>query len=170
MKNIMFFILALFIIFASAYTAQAIHETIPAETQIAEPGADALKLYDYITIYKPYSKWQLFPGKGMMYKGTQPHGAFLITYVNDAAYSSIKGKKGFADGSMIVKENYTEDKKLDSLTVMYKISGFNPQGGDWFWTKYGADGKTVASGRVEVCLKCHETKKDNDYIFSGVIK
>lgn len=165
-KGLVLILTAAFII-SLGWTAQAIHETIPAETQATLPGPDAVKLYEYITKYKPYSDWQLFPGKGRMYEGKQPHGAFLTTYVNEDAYFSIRDKKGLADGSIIVKENYTPDKKLNSVTIMFKIKGYNPQVGDWFWAKYGTDGDVVASGRVEACITCHESKKANDYIYSG---
>jgi len=52
---------------------------------------------------------------------------------------------------------------------MYKIKGYSPDTGDWFWAKYETVGKVVASGRVSACIMCHEVKKDNDYIFSGNI-
>jgi hypothetical protein len=170
MKKTLSFTLIVLFVFTSVHSALAIHETIPAETQISQPGPDAVKLYEYIVKSKSYTDWQLFPGKGRMYQGTQPHGAFLTTYVNEAAYYSVKDKKGMSDGSIIAKENYTADKKLDALTVMYKIKGYNTKAGDWFWAKYAADGTVLASGRVEACIKCHEAKKDNDYIFSGMIK
>lgn len=149
----------------------AIHETMPAETQIALPGPDAVKLYDYITKSNQYQRWQMWPGKGKMYKGTQPHGDFLTTYVNDAGISAIKKKKGaLPEGTVIVKENYGADKKLTGLSVMYRISGYNPSASDWFWAKYDTDGKAAASGKVEGCIKCHEKKKDNDFIFTGDLK
>jgi hypothetical protein len=169
MKKGVALILATIFILSFGLAAQAIHETIPSETQATLPGPDAAKLYEYIMKSKPYADWQLFPGKGRMYEGKQPHGAFLTTYVNSEANFSIKDKKGMADDSIIVKENYTADKKLNSVTVMYKIKGYNPAAGDWFWAKYGTDGKVLASGRVNACITCHEAKKDNDYIFSGKI-
>ena len=170
MKRMMIFSLTLVFVLAFGYAALAIHETVPAETQISQPGPDAVKLYEYVVKVKPYTDWQLYPGKGRMYQGTQPHGVFLTTYVNAAAYYSVKDKKGLSDGSIIAKENYTADRKLNALTVMYKIKGYNPKAGDWFWAKYAPDGTVLASGRVEACIKCHEAKKDNDYIFSGLIK
>jgi hypothetical protein len=169
MKKGLVLILAAILILTFSWAAHAIHETIPAETQATLPGPDAVKLYEYIMKSNPYTDWQLFPGKGRMYEGKQPHGAFLTTYVNNDAYFSIRDKKGMADGSIIVKENYTSDKKLNSVTVMYKIKGYSPDTGDWFWAKYETVGKVVASGRVSACIMCHEVKKDNDYIFSGNI-
>ncbi|MBI5641317.1 MAG: cytochrome P460 family protein [Nitrospirae bacterium] len=150
--------------------AYAIHETIPSETQIPLPGADATKLYEYVTRHKPYSAWQLWPGKGRMYKGTEPHGALLTTYVDNTALGSIKKKRGMADGSIIVKENYSADKKLAALTVMYKLKGYNPAAADWFWAKYDDAGKVLVSGKAEGCINCHQKKKDNEYIFTGEVK
>ena len=74
------------------------------------------------------------------------------------------------DGSIIAKENYTAEKKFVALTVMYKIKGYNPTAGDWFWAKYNPDGTVAAAGRVKGCIDCHSAKKDNDYIFTGEVK
>ena len=139
----------------------------------AMPAADAEKLHQYLTKDKPYTEWKLWPGKGKLYKGTEPHGALLTTYVNDVALKSIKDKKGMKDGSIIVKENYMPDKMLAAVTVMYKVKGFNPEAGDWFWMKYAPDGKIEASGKtgmVDMCIGCHAKEKGNDYLFSGKVK
>lgn len=162
---------ALLIVLSLFSLAFAIHETIPAETQITLPGADAAKLYEYITKNKPYPQWDLWPGKAKMYPGTQPHGEFLTTYVNDSGMFGIRNKKGIMpESTIIAKENYGYDKKFNTLTVMFKIKGYNPSAADWFWAKYDRDGKVLASGRAEACIKCHEKKRDNDYIFTGELK
>lgn len=152
------------------YGAFAIHEIIPSETIIVLPGPDAEKLSEYLVRYNPYKTWELWPNKGRLYKGREPHGSLLTTFVNDAARFSIKGKKGMADGSIIVKENYSADKKFMALSVMYKIKGYNPEGGDWFWALYAPDGKVESSGKVKSCIDCHSMKKDNDYIYTGAVK
>ncbi|MCX8031519.1 MAG: cytochrome P460 family protein [Thermodesulfovibrionales bacterium] len=163
-------ILSFFITMSIVFSAQAIHKIIPSESTITEPGADPEKLLEYITTYYPYRLWSLWPNKGKLYKGTEPHGALLTTFVNDTALDSIKKKKGMQDGSIIVKENYTADKKFISLSIMYKIKGYNPEGGDWFWAKYSPDGKTEAYGKVKGCIACHSQKKDNDFIFISPVK
>ncbi len=170
MKTLSTIMLSIFLVIGIAFIANAIHEIIPSETTVPEPGADAQKLNEYIIKYNPYRAWNLWPKKGRLYKGTEPHGALLTTFVNDTAYHSIKKKKGMADGSIIVKENYTADKKFVALSVMYKINGYNPEGGDWFWVKYSPDGKVEASGKVKGCIDCHAKMKDNDYIFTGKVK
>jgi hypothetical protein len=141
-----------------------------ANAKMKAPEADAQQLYDYITKQKTYVKWKLWPGKGKLYKGAEPHGALLTTYVNDTALKSIKAKKGLKDGSIIVKENYMPDKKLAAVTVMYKVKGYNSEAGDLFWLKYLPDGKIEASGKVGMCIGCHSNVKANDYLFTGKVK
>lgn len=150
--------------------AYAIHEVIPSETFVPMPAADAEQLNDYIIKYSPYRSWKLWPGKGRLYEGVEPHGLLLTTFVNDIASRSIGNKEGMKDGSIIVKENYTKDKEFMFLTVMYKFKGYNPEAGDWFWAKYARDGSVMASGKVEGCIKCHGRRKDNDYIYTGTVK
>ena len=125
-----------------------------------------LELYLYLTKSKPsYDTWKLCPGTGRFLASEEPHGSFVTIHLNNIAQGSIKNPEGMADGSVIVSEKYTSDKKLDSLSVMYKIKGYNPEGGDWFWVKYaGNSGYVQESGKVEGCLTCHGSKKDKDYL------
>ena len=32
---------------------------------------------------------------------------------------------------------------------MYKVEGYNPAAGDWFWAEYGSDGSVRKAGRVQ---------------------
>lgn len=137
-------------------------------TAIEPKGAilwEQLKKMDY------KSKFKMWPGKTSFYQGTEPHGSLLTTYVNIPAFMNIVGKKGMLpEGSMVVKESYSADKKPMSITVMYKVRAYNPDAGDWFWAKYAPDGKVEAEGKVDACIKCHSAKKDNDYIHTGSLK
>lgn len=170
MKRLVILLAFLFVLGAGT-ASYAIHETTSAETQVTLPGADAVKVYEYITKTSPYTQWDLWPGKGKMYKGSQPHGDYLTTYVNADGMFDIRKKKGsLSEGAIIVKESYGPDKGFSALSVMFRIKGYNRPAGDWFWAKYDHKGKVLASGRVEACIKCHEKKKDNDYIFTGELK
>ncbi|RJQ18655.1 MAG: hypothetical protein C4560_07065 [Nitrospiraceae bacterium] len=133
------------------------------------PRPSAGDLRYHMTIHKSYREWAEWPGKGKMYKGREPHGAFLTTYVNETALDSIKKAKGMAEHSIIVKENYDPGKKLTAVTVMYKVKAYNPEGGDWFWVKYDPDFNVLGEGKIKACLDCHGTVKDNDYIFTGKV-
>ncbi len=122
-------------------------------------------------IYKktPYRKWALWPGKGELFEGTEPHGEFITVYVNDAALQSIKGSKGMANNSIVLKENYNTAKQLTSVTVMKKVKGFNPEGGDWFWARFDPEANLTHEGKVQMCQGCHDGAEENDYIFTGKV-
>jgi hypothetical protein len=150
-------------------TAYAIHEQGIDGWKYPLEGPDAGKLYSFITKAKPtYSHWDLWPETKDFSPSKAPHGALVSTYINKTALDSMKVKKGLADGSIIVMENYTSDKKLEGCTVMYKIKDYNPEAGNWFWVKYSSpDGYVVDSGKVESCIKCHSDKKISDFLFSA---
>ena len=135
------------------------------------PPADGKAVYDYITKAKPYQQWALFPGKDKLYKGQHPHGAFLTTYVNAIALKGINNRVGILDDdAIIVKENYTPDKTLAAVTVMYRVKGYDPDAGDWFWAKYKADGSIAKEGKVAGCIGCHTAAIGNDWVFTGPVK
>lgn len=132
------------------------------------PAAEGKALYEYITKASPYEKWSMWPGKEKLYPGTEPHGALLTTYVNEAALKGINEQGGkLPDGAIVVKENYMPDKKLAAVTVMYKKAGFNPEAGDFFWLKYTPDGKIEAEGKVEMCIGCHAKAQGGDFLFTN---
>jgi hypothetical protein len=129
----------------------------------------------YITEQDPYQQWEMWPGTTEMYEGTEPHGAFLTTYVNGPALGGITEKTGeMPDRAIVVKENYTSDKELASITAMYKVSGYKvsaerPDGGEWFWIQLAPDRKINDEGKIESCIVCHDRARDNDYLFTGYI-
>ena len=135
------------------------------------PAAKGDAVITYFTETSPYQQWALWPGKGKLYKGQHPHGAYLTTYVSKHALEAIKAKAGtLPNGSFVVKENYSPDKKLAAITVMYKKEGYDPKSGDWFWLKYGPDGTIMKEGMVGGCIGCHQGVMDNDWLFTGPVK
>ncbi len=133
------------------------------------PPPEADKLWLYITETMPYEGWGFWPGHADgLYEGQSPHGAWLKLYANGKALKAArKGMETMPAGSILVKENYAKDKKtVVAVTPMYKVEGYNPSGGDWFWAKYGPEGKVMASGKVKGCLDCHRTKKSQDWRFT----
>jgi hypothetical protein len=113
-------------------------------------------------------QWNLWPGKGELYEGGEPHGQLFTTYLNAAALEALTERTGsMPNGAIIVKENYTADSELDALTVMYKSDGFNDEHRDWFFAKLSASGAVQAEGRVEGCQACHGARADNDYILTS---
>ena len=172
MKRTLILLLAAALILTFAGLSLAIGVTDDNESSGGESGlTNGANMWKYITKEKPYTKWKLWPDTEKMYEGTQPHGAFLTTYVTKGARKVIEKKKGkFSQGAIIVKENYMPDKTLAAVTVMYKAIGYNPEAGDWFWAKFKPDGSVEKEGKVEGCIKCHSAKADNDWVFTGDIK
>lgn len=114
-----------------------------------------------------YRDWQLWPGKGEMYEGGEPHGMLLTTYVNQLAFDALtSGSALMPAGAIIVKENYMPDGTLAAITTMYKVPGYNMAANDWFWAKHDAQGVAEASGRVDGCITCHTTRMPQDYLMT----
>lgn len=131
------------------------------------PSADGPKFWNHITKANPYLGWGYWPGHYGIYPGKSPHGAYLKIYANGIALKAAREGKPMPYGAILVKENYGKDKKtLMAVTPMYKVKGYNPQGGDWFWAKYGPKGKVLKAGKVEGCIKCHSVQKSKDWLFT----
>ena len=130
------------------------------------PGADAKQLWEYVTKKNPYTGWGYFPGSYGMYDGTHPHGAKLKLFANGPALKAAREGKSMPYGAIVLKENYAKDgKTLKAVTPMYKVKGFNPKEGDWFWAKYGPDGKVMKAGKVEGCINCHKSREKYNWMF-----
>jgi hypothetical protein len=171
-------LLALALLF-TACGAAATPTPVPTETPVPPPTPEASGLPDttgaamlqYLNEQGYQEAWELWPGKGELYEGTEPHGMLLTTYLNQAAVEALNNKAGsMPDGAIIVKENYMPDGTYDAMTVMYKVPGYNPDHNNWFFTKIGADGAVQAEGRVEGCQACHSAQRENDYIYTGELK
>jgi hypothetical protein len=106
------------------------------------------------------------PGYESLAMVKSPHGEWVRVLANPIALKAAReGKKILPGGAIIMKENYDKDKKLVALTPMYRVKGFNPEGGDWFWVKYAPDGTAMAEGKIQGCIDCHATVKDTDWRF-----
>lgn len=69
-------------------------------------------------------------------------------------------------GAIIVKENFGTERTLAAVTPMYRVADYNPDGGDWFWAKYGDEGKVESSGKVQSCIECHSGADGDDWLFT----
>ena len=126
------------------------------------PGPDADALWKYITEISPYKDWGFWDDHDGMQPGSAPHGPFHKVYVNDVLLKAASVPVPY--GSIQVKESYNNDKEFVAITVMYKVKGFNPSAGDWYWVKYSLDGKGGPAGKIQGCIGCHAVKAKNDYI------
>lgn len=126
------------------------------------PKADADDLWMFITKENPYKQWGYFDDHKGLQKGDAPHGSMHIVYANDKVLMSTKEPAQY--GSIIVKENFNDAKKLMAITVMYKKQGYNPSKGDWYWVKYTPEGKAGPAGKPAGCIGCHSARADNDFV------
>jgi hypothetical protein len=139
-------------------------------TEMAMPDTTAVSLWSYLAEAE-YATWPLWPEKGQLYTGTQPHGMLLTTYVNEAALTAVTNRTGtMPAGAMVVKENYMPDSTLAAVTVMYKVEGYNPEHGNWFFLKRAADGTVEVEGRGAGCQSCHMGQQGNDFLFTSSIQ
>ncbi len=163
-----------------AASAESAARSAAGQIQADYPGPDpgGAAVWTHLQSEDYRANWSLWPGRGELYEGKEPHGTLLTTYVNDAALGAVEEKAGrMPPGAIIVKENHTPEEALASVTVMYKAPGFNPDHNDWFFAKYQPDGSVAETpdgkpqaGRVPGCQACHAARKTNDYLFTGRIR
>ncbi len=142
--------------------------TLPQSTLEELHERQAQKLIEYITVADPYTAWSTWPARGAFYNGRAPyaHGILMTTYVNRVARESISAAKGMAYDSIIVAENYSADKTLAGLTIMYKIDGYDPKAADWYWVETTPNARVLRFGKVQACVECHRAQAENDYIWT----
>lgn len=153
-------------------TGGAEGEAAREEARAPQPDTMGAGMWSFLQEVDYQGSWQLWPDKGQLYQGQEPHGMLLTTYLNDLAHDALTNQAGsMPDGAIVVKENYAPDSTLAAVTVMYKKDGFDPEHNDWFWVKFLADGSVdmegKAQGRVQGCIQCHGGKADNDYIMTS---
>lgn len=148
---------------------------VPEPEEAALPKATGVSLFTYVTDTSAYSEWGTWPAddfndfSGLLTSGA-PHGGIVRIFVNDVALAAAEDFTGELPlGSIILKENYTgtmvdEPGDLDALTIMYKVEGYNPDQGDWYWLKVLADGTIAAEGKVAGCIGCHGQANNKDYV------
>lgn len=161
-------ILGVFIISISAHAQEEAEEELPE--------ADGSSLLEYILETNPYTEWGSFPADGVSdfhgiyLPGSEPHGSTVRIYVNDIGVTAVPDFDGeLPPGTIVVKENYKGPPdnrgELLDLTVMYKVTGFNPPGNDWFWLKATGDGSEInAAGALAGCIDCHSKEGNVDYM------
>jgi len=134
-----------------------------------------VRLWNWL-LHANYRQWAAPAGEaaGKFYPGESPHGAFIKTHLNRTAAAH---SKELPPGSVIVKDNYSEDKKLMAVTVMYKSKDYDQEHKDWWYAKYMPDGKVATmkmkgsdkvmklAGKAKGCIMCHEGAAGEDYAF-----
>lgn len=143
--------------------------TSTTESATATPSPTPLPdcLVDGTPVFKDYTSWTKVnpnPIRG--------HEKSVNVYVNDQARAVYTAAAGgvFPVCSMIVKSHLlsADSETVTEITVMVKMpAGFDPEHNDWWWGLYDAAGQTAQmSGKVPVCIACHQPAAKKDYVFS----
>jgi hypothetical protein len=145
------------------------------------PPPEAAALWRHVQEIDPYQSWSSLQPPGMelypaMRRGVvparNPHGAYLRLLGNAIALQAAEQAAGrpMWPGAILVKENFARDKTtLNSVSIMYKVEGYHPEAGDWFWGMYAPDGRVLAAGKVQSCIECHRSQYRHDWRFTGAM-
>ena len=111
-----------------------------------------------------HEQWAPFEGHEGLQPGVSPHGKFVRVFVNPIGADTQEAP---AYGTIIVKENYSSEDltSLESLTIMQRSEGYDPDNDDWFWARYTPAGELTHSGKVESCSNCHFDAGGDDFVF-----
>ena len=150
-------------------------EPMSQASAVAEADTTGAAIWAHLQQSDYRSTWTLWPGKGELYSGVEPHGMLLTIYLNDVALQALSsGASRMAPGAIVVKENYMADSTLAAVTTMFKMGGYNPDVNDGFFTKHLASGELdrtptgmAMEGRLPGCTNCHRAMQTNDYLFAG---
>ena len=135
------------------------------------PEADGNAVWAYLQEVDYQQNWELWPEKGELYGGGEPHGALFTTYMNPIALKALQSKAGaMPNGAIIIKENYSADAVFSLVTLMYKVEGYDAENNDWFWAKIGAGGDIQAEGKVMGCQACHGGGRANDFVLTAPLR
>lgn len=128
-------------------------------------GISAQALWDRITVESNYREYGYWPGHEGERLGQSPHGPVHRIYVNLTLLDALPVADRIAPvGSIIVKDNLNSSRELNSITVMAKVEGFDPDHNDWYWASYGPDGTPRGAGALDGCIACHDGVSANDYV------
>lgn len=144
-----------------------------AQTQLASRTFEQ-RFWDYLQNAQ-YRNWGPYPGQtDDFYPGQSPHGAFLKMYLNRAAAGN---PETMPHGSVLVKENFSNQQQLMAITVMYRANGFDPEHNDWYYVKFNPDGSVATTppdkgskpiaGRFQSCIDCHSGATGEDFVFAN---
>lgn len=136
------------------------------EPAVQRPGADGAAIWDYVTRQNYRQNFSLIPGKNQLYQGIAPHSFLLTVYVNQIAREAIDKKSGsMPAGSIVIKDAHGPTGDFQNALLMYKIPGFDPPNGDWYWSTRRNTGAVGTSGSIAGCYNCHTRSAANDQLF-----
>jgi hypothetical protein len=148
----------------------------PARSQTTKEFADSLWRF-IVRPQSPYTKWDTLPAGTAERRSSeeQVHGPNPKVYVNPTA---LQDPAAPSHGSILVIEDYADDGKTrNSISIMYRVKGADPDHFDWYWMRYFPNGSLATAdsdggakpivGKVKSCIDCHEKAGGKDLVFTN---
>jgi hypothetical protein len=148
----------------------------PARPQTTQEFADALWRF-IVRPLSPYTTWAAVPVKkfDQTLDIARAHGASPKIYANPTA---MQDPSFPPVGSIFVIDDYADDGKTrNSVSIMYRVKGTDPEHNDWYWLRYlpngsiartdSAPGAKPIAGKVKSCIDCHGKAAGKDLVFSN---
>ena len=109
-----------------------------------------------------YRSWARAPGYAGRVPSDAPHSDAVEIFVNDVLEAALAepGATKWPEGSIIVKDGYTDDGENNLVAIMEKRSD------GWYWAEYDGDGTALYSGAPAICTDCHSSGSDFVRAFS----
>ena len=111
-----------------------------------------------------FTSWAQFEDfEGIQQGFSEVHSNYVAVWLNDVAAGD---PASLPPGSLLVKENFVDEGRdsLESITVMKRVEGYDPEHGDWFWARYTPRGELTDAGKVGLCIDCHSEERDYSFL------
>ena len=118
-----------------------------------------------------YNTWKALDHEPPNDEIVNPHGTVSRTYANEVA---AKDAENLPFGSILVREDYDDKRKRQSISVLYRVKDYDKEHGNWYYLRFtetgaimkGQDTKPLA-GKVASCIECHAKASGKDFVFSN---
>lgn len=118
-----------------------------------------------------YNTWKVLDHEPPKDEIENPHGTVSRTYANEVA---AKDPENLPAGSILVREDYDDKRKRQSISVLYRVKDYDKEHGNWYYLRFtetgaiikGKDNKPLA-GKVTSCIECHAKAGGKDFVFSN---
>jgi len=123
--------------------------------------------------------WKTYKHIGSLIITDKNHPLFGIHHfsINKKGIAAFEKGGTYPDGTIIFDAVY--DIKQDGAVLNEGKTAFFPvmkknakmkETGGWEWAAFGPDGTRLDKDPKKDCFSCHESQKDNDYVFSKPLK
>lgn len=126
---------------------------------VKEPSADELK-----ALAMSYTK---LPALNTDLKQSPMHGGVYVrTHLDEAANAAYQKKQfPYPDGATAFKQAHGSlTGPIDRIYVMRKIKDYDPANKDWYYAVLSPEGTVRQSGKIGMCISCHDKYQAKDYI------